>query len=67
MTSQNTHFTDYKVLEAESAEGLSSAVMHAIHNRWQPYGDMVIAKKRNGSEERVTLLQPMVQQAELFR
>lgn len=67
MTSHNTHYTDYKVLEACSAEALSNAVMEAIHHRWQPYGDMVVVRKHDQSHEFVTLLQPMVQQAEWFR
>ncbi|MGR3364928.1 MAG: hypothetical protein ACU0CY_12195 [Maritimibacter harenae] len=67
MTSHNTHITDYMVLEADSAEELSNAVVEAIHNRWQPFGNMAIVPKHDGSQERTVLLQPMILQAEWFR
>lgn len=67
MTRHEAHFSEYEVLSADSAEALSEKVMHAIRNHWQPYGDMTVAVTRSGAEERVQLLQPMVQQTEWFR
>lgn len=67
MNTHNAHFTDYRVLEADNAEELTRKVMHAIHNRWQPFGNMAVAKTLNGSEEHMKLFQPIVQQAEWFR
>ena len=67
MNTHGVHITDYKVLEADDAEELSREVLKAIHNRWQPFGDMAVANTHNASEERVRLLQPIVQHAEWFR
>jgi len=67
MPTHNVHFTDYWVLEATSAEELSTAVMRAIHDRWQPYGDMAVARTQHGDEVRVTLFQPLVKHAEWYR
>ncbi|TCO68852.1 DUF1737 domain-containing protein [Rhodovulum euryhalinum] len=67
MTTQSVHFTDYKVLEANSAAELSREVMHAIHDRWQPYGNMAVAKTDHGDDLRVKLFQPVVKQAEWYR
>ena len=67
MTTHNVHYTDYMVLEAENPAELTGAVMKAIQNRWQPYGDLVALNTQVGSENPVRLLQPMVQQSEWYR
>lgn len=63
----NVHFTDYKVLEADSGEELTRQVTFAIHNRWQPFGGMSVVKTNDGSKESLRLFQPIAQQAEWFR
>ncbi len=65
-TQHNAHFTDYKVLSAEDPEVLSQQVMHAIRNRWQPYGDMSVAEANHGTDEPVILFQPIVKMSEWF-
>ena len=67
MATHNVHYTDYMVLEANNGAELTEAVMSAIQNRWQPYGDLVAINAPSGSEDYVRLLQPMVQQSEWFR
>jgi len=62
MSTHNTHFTDYQVIEADGVEDLAQAVMHAIRNRWQPYGDMAAVQTKDG----VRLFQPMIQHAEWY-
>ncbi len=64
MNTHAPHYTDYQAIEADSADELSREVMRAIRNRWQPHGDMAVARTGDGAS--LKLYQPMVQHAEWF-